>query len=139
VTSMPHDNRSLIDLLKELSTESGTLVRKEIELAKAEMAEKASTFGRNAAYVGVGVFVALVGAMALLWALIYGLTTFLDQFMAREHAVWVAPLIIGVVITGIGYTIVQKGLHAIRCGSLTPDQTTQTLREDKQWLKEKLT
>jgi hypothetical protein len=138
VTSMPHDNRSLVDLIKELSTESGTLVRKEIELAKAEVTEKVSTFGRNAAYIGVGVFIALIGAIALLWALIYGLAAFLHQFMP-DHAMWVAPLIVGVVIAGVGYTIIQKGLHALRCTTLTPNQTTQTLREDKQWLKEKLT
>lgn len=139
MTSMPNDNRSIVDLLKELSSESSTLVRKEVELAKAEITEKAQILGRNAAYIGVGAFIALVGAIALLWALIYGLTTFLDQFMDREHAMWVAPLIVGVVIAGIGYTIIQKGLHTLRCATLTPDQTTQTLREDKQWLKEKLT
>lgn len=137
-TTATKDERSLGQLLKELSSETTTLLRQEVDLAKAEMSEKISRVGTNVAAVGVGGAVALVGAMALVAALILGLISLFDNFMSPEVAVWVAPLLVGAVLAGIGYSMITKAMATLRQESLTPKKTTQSLQENKEWLKEKI-
>lgn len=132
------DERSLGDLLKELSAETAELVRKQVELATSEMSEKASDAGAAVASVGVGGAVAFAGALALLYALITALTALLAQFVALGVAVWLAPLVVGVALAAVGYSMVGKSLRRLRAVGLKPEKTTQTLQENTQWLKAKV-
>lgn len=132
------DDRSLGQLLKELTHESSTLLRQEVDLAKTEMSEKASRVGANLGSLAVGGGVALLGALALLAFAIYGLQALLRQFMDPDVAVWLAPLIIGVVLAAVGYSLIKKALETLKRESITPQRTTQSLQENKEWLKEKI-
>jgi xanthine/uracil permease len=133
-----HEERSLGQLLKELRDETTTLLRQEVDLAKTEMSEKASRVGTNLGSLAVGGAVAFLGALALLAAVVYGLTSLLDQFMSIGVAIWLAPLIVGVVLAAVGYSLVKKALATLRQESLTPQRTTQTLQENKEWLKARM-
>lgn len=137
-TTVTKEERSLGQLLKELTGETTTLLRQEVDLAKTEMSEKVSRAGTNLASVGVGGAVALLGAMALVAALILGLVSLFDNFMSPEVAVWVAPLLVGAVLAGIGYSMIKKAMETLRQESITPKKTTQSLQENKEWLKEKI-
>jgi len=137
-TTYTKDERSLGQILKDLSSETTTLLRQEVDLAKTEMSEKVSRVGTNLAAVGVGGAVALLGAMALVAALILGLVSLFDNFMSPEVAVWVAPLLVGAVLAGIGYSMIKKAMATLKQESLTPEKTTQSLQENKEWLKEKI-
>ncbi len=132
------EGRSLGQLLKQLTREVSTLLRQEVELAKTEMSEKASRVGANLGSLALGGGVAFLGALALLAAAIYGLTALLDGFMSLRVAVWLAPLIIGLVLAAAGYFLVRKALERLKGESLVPRKTTQSLREDKEWLKQKV-
>jgi xanthine/uracil permease len=132
------EERSIGQLLKELRDETTTLLRQEVDLAKTEISEKASRTGRNLGSLAVGGGVAFLGALALLAAVIYGLTSILNQFMSVGVAIWLAPLIVGLVLAAIGYSLVQKALATLRQESLTPKRTTQTLQENKEWLKARM-
>ncbi|HYO16258.1 MAG TPA: phage holin family protein [Thermoanaerobaculia bacterium] len=132
------DDRSLGQLLKELTHETSTLLKQEVDLAKTEMSEKASRVGANLGSLAVGGGVALLGALALLAFAIYGLQALLRQFMDPDVAVWLAPLIIGVVLAAIGYSLIKKALETLKRESITPQRTTQSLQENKEWLKEKI-
>lgn len=132
------EERSIGQLLKELRDETTTLLRQEVDLAKTEMGEKASRVGRNVGSLAVGGGVAFLGALALLAAVVYGLTSILNQFMSVGVAIWLAPLIVGLVLAAIGYSLVQKALATLRQESLTPQRTTQTLQENKEWLKARM-
>ena len=132
------EERSIGQLLKELRDETTTLLRQEVDLAKTEMGEKASRVGKNLGSLAVGGGVAFLGALALLAAVIYGLTSLLNQFMSVGVAIWLAPLIVGLVLAAIGYSLVQKALATLRQESLTPTRTTQTLQENKEWLKARM-
>lgn len=132
------EDRSLIQLLKQLTREISTLLRQEVELAKTEMSEKASRLGAHLGALGLGVGVALLAALALLAAAIYGLTAILEGFMPLRVAVWLAPLIIGLTLGGVGYLLVKKALERLKGESIVPRRTTQSLREDKEWLKQKV-
>lgn len=132
------DDRSLGQLLKELTSETTTLLKQEVNLAKTEMSEKASRVGTNLGSLALGGGVAFLGALALLAAAIYGLTSILDQFMSLGVAVWLAPLIIGLILAAVGYSLVKKALETLKRESLAPQRTTQSLQENKEWLKEKI-
>jgi hypothetical protein len=133
-----HQDRSLGDLLRDLSTETGDLLRKEVELAKAEMSEKAARVGKDVGAMALGGGMALVGSLALLYAAIAGLTALLDTFLPLGVAVWLAPLIIGGALVFLGYGRITKALADLKETSLAPRQTTQSLQENKQWLKAKI-
>jgi heme/copper-type cytochrome/quinol oxidase subunit 2 len=132
------EQRSLGQILKELSSETSTLLRQEVDLAKTEMSEKASRVGSNLGSVAVGGAVTFLGALALLYAVVAGLTSLFDQFMDLEVAVWLAPLIVGIALAIVGYGLIKKALETLKHESLTPQRTTESLQENKEWLKSKI-
>ena len=132
------EERSIGQLLKELRDETTTLLRQEVDLAKTEISEKASRVGTNLGSLAMGGGVAFLGALALLAAVVYGLTSLLNQFMSVGVAIWLAPLIVGLVLAAIGYSLVKKALATLKQESLTPTRTTQTLQENKEWLKARM-
>ncbi|HEX2225228.1 MAG TPA: phage holin family protein [Thermoanaerobaculia bacterium] len=132
------DQRSLGQILKELSTETSTLLRQEVDLAKTEMSEKASRLGSNLGSVAVGGAVAFLGALALLSAVVAGLISLLDQFIDLEVAVWLAPLLVGIALAAVGYGLIKKALETLKQESLAPRRTTESLQENKEWLKSKI-
>jgi hypothetical protein len=130
--------RSLGELIRDLSAETGDLLRKEVELAKTEISEKASRVGTDVGAIALGGAMAFAGGLALLLAAIYGLTALLDTFLPLGVAVWLAPLIVGAVLVGLGYGRIKAATHDLKSVSLAPRQTTQSLQENKQWLKAKI-
>ncbi len=132
------DDRSIGQLLKELTHESSLLLKQEVDLAKTEMSEKVSRVGTNLGHVAVGGAVAFLGAIALLLFAVYGLTSLMDQFLPLGAAVWLAPLIIGAILAGVGYSMIKKSLETLKRESVAPKKTTQSLQENKAWLKEKI-
>lgn len=138
VATERRDERSIGQLLKELTHETSTLLKQEVDLAKTEMSEKASRVGVNLGAIAMGGGVALLGAIALLMAVIYGLGAILNNFLSPETASWLAPLIVGAIFAGIGYSMVKKPLETLKRESLAPEKTTQSLQENKEWLKQKI-
>ena len=139
IRTQTHAEPSFGQLLKELSLESRDLVQQEIALAKAEMTEKASRVGRNIAYLAVGGLIAYAGFMVLLLAASWGLREALNETMPDNIAMWLAPLIVGFVVAIVGYILVQKGITTLKNTSLAPRQTIQSIRENKQWLQDRMT
>ncbi len=133
----PRD-RSIADLLKELRDESSSLLRQEVALAKTEMAEKASAYGKHAAAVAVGGGVAYAGVLLLLAGATVALALLLDRVGLDAHAWWVAPLIVGGIVAAVGYSMINKGVSTLKRQSPVPEKTVQSLQEDKQWLANKV-
>src|SRR3954447_21927963 len=116
------------ELLRRLSEEATTLVRKEIELAKAEMSEK----GRKAG-AGAGMFggAAAAGLMAL-----GALTAFL--ILALNHAVidWLAALLVGLAWGAVTAVLALNGKRKTEeAGPPVPEQALESTKEDVQWAK----
>ena len=120
--------RSVGELLKQLANETTTLMRQELELAKAEMREKAGKAGP-----GFGMWGA-AGAMALL--ALGSLTAFLILALDGAMPNWLAALIVGLVYAAIAGLLYLRGkLKVDEAGSPVPEQTIETLKEDVQWAK----
>jgi uncharacterized membrane protein YqjE len=129
---------SLGQLLKDLSGETTTLLKQEVELAKAEMGEKAARVGSNVGAVALGGAILFAGALALLFAAVNALTEILAHVVSLTAAAWLSPLLLGIVLGAIGYSRVKKALATLKQESVTPRKTTQSLQENKEWLKSKI-
>jgi hypothetical protein len=138
MASTVREERSLGQLLRELTQELSTLLRQEVALAKTEMSEKAARTGANLGALAVGGAVVFAGALALLFAVVNALTTLLVRVVSPEVAVWLAPLLVGVVLAFVGIGMAKKALAALREEGITPQRTTQSLQENKEWLREKI-
>jgi len=116
------------ELLKQLANETTTLVKQELELAKAEMREKAGKAGP-----GVGMW----GAAGVTGLLALGsLTAFLILALDGAMPNWLAALIVGLVYAAIAGFLYLRGKQKVEeAGSPVPEQTIETLKEDVQWAK----
>jgi len=125
------DERSLGELFADLARETGTLVSREVALARTEMTEKAAAVGKDIAFLAVGGMVAYAGLLAIVAAVILVLA-------ANGVPLWVSALIVGLVVAIVGYVLVQRGLAALKRQDFAPRQTLDTLKEDTQWAKEQI-
>lgn len=132
------DDRSLGQILRDLREETTQLLRQEVDLAKTEMSEKMSRLGSNLGSVATGGAVLFAGALVLLAALTLGLIALFSQFMDRDVAMWLAPLLVGGILAGVGYGMVKKALQALKQEGIAPQRTTQSLKENKEWLTAKM-
>ena len=120
------DERSLGDLLAELSRETGQLVRKEVELATTEMTAKARRAGAAVAVAAAGGALVHAGLLVLLAALVIGLA----QLGVTP---WLSALIVAIVTMIVGYVLVNRGLTQLRRTSVAPTQAIETLKETATW------
>jgi len=121
---------SLGELFTELSRQMTALVSQEMTLAKTEMTHKAARVGKDVGFLAVGGAVLYAGLLAIMAAVIL----LLDAIIPMP--LWLSALIVGVVIAGVGYALVQKGRTALAQEDLTPRQTVETLKESAEWAKE---
>jgi uncharacterized membrane protein YqjE len=121
-------DRPVGELLKELSTQTTTLVRQELELAKAEMAEKGKQAGLGAGMFGGAGLFALLALAALTTCVIAALATGMD--------VWLAALIVAVVYAAVAGVLALLGKQKTREAiPPAPEQAIESTKEDVQWAK----
>ena len=124
----PRTERSLGELFSDLSQKTSLLIRQEVQLAKTELAQKATQASRGSAMVGVGGAV----AHAALFTLIASAVLLLVQLGLDA---WAAAGLTAVVLAGVSYVLVRSGLQAIRPMAMAPTETVGSLKETAQWLK----
>ncbi|HEY6606711.1 MAG TPA: phage holin family protein [Gaiellaceae bacterium] len=121
-------DRPIGELLKELANETTTLVRQELDLAKAEMREKAGKAGPGFGMWGAA---GVTGLLAL-----GSLTAFLILALDGAMPNWLAALIVGLVYSTIAGVLYVRGKHRVEeAGSPVPEKTIETVKEDVQWAK----
>lgn len=122
---------SLGELFTSLSSDFSTLVRKEIELAKVETMESVSTASKGAGLMAAGGMVAYAGLILVL----IGIAIVVGQAI---NSYWLAALLVGVLVLGVGGVLFSSGKSALKNVSLTPDKTIKSLKEDARWVKEQV-
>ena len=123
------ENRSVPELLSDLSGNVSTLMRKEIQLARAETSEKIGQATVSVGSILGGAILALAALIVLLQALVIALTN------AGIPAGWSA-LIVGVIVAVIAYALIQKGTSDLKANNLAPERTIDSLKQNAQTLKE---
>jgi uncharacterized membrane protein YqjE len=116
------------DLFKRLSQQTSELVRKEVDLAKAELTEKGKVAGKGAGmFGGAGLF----GLTAF-----FALTACLIALLGTAMEVWLAALIVTVVYAAVAGVLALIGKRKLKEATPpAPEQTIETLKEDVQWAK----
>ncbi|MBW3652074.1 MAG: phage holin family protein [Actinobacteria bacterium] len=127
-----HDDlrdRPVGELLKQLSQETSTLVKQELELAKAEMAQKGKHAGLGAGFIGAGALFGLGAFGAITACLIALLATAVDH-------VWLAALIVALAYGAVAAVLAQQGTDKIQeAAPAAPEQTVESVKEDVEWAK----
>ena len=132
------DNRSIGDLIRELADEGRSLLRNEVSLVKAELSDKVHVYERNSSRIAIGGAFLLAALFFVLWAVNMGVTALLTLVVEAEIAVWLAPLLIGIILAVIGRSMVKGGTNEIRHEGLVPERTVRTLRDDTRWAKDQV-
>jgi hypothetical protein len=123
--------RSIGELFGQLTQDLSLLVRQETQLAKTEIQEKVSRAGRDLAALAAGGIVALIGGLAVTAAVIL----LLVDPVGLEP--WLAALLVGVLLGGGGYLMLQKGLRDLKTVDPAPRRTVENVKEDIQTIKER--
>ena len=116
------------ELLKRLSAETTTLLRKELELAKVELVEKGKSAGTGAGMFGAA------GALGL--GALGALTACFILVLSLVIAPWIAALAVAIVYAAIAYMMMQRGKQKFEeVATPIPEETLETVKEDLAWAK----
>ena len=122
-------DQPVAELVKQLDEQTKTLARQEVELAKAELAEKGKKAGLGAGMFGVAglfgffAFAALTACFVLVLA-----TTVVEA--------WLAALLVAVAYGAIAGVLAVGGKKEFQeAAPAVPEQTVETVKEDIQWAK----
>ena len=129
-TTNSGDDRSASELLRDLSQQTGDLVRQEMELAKAELRVKGKAAGLGAGMFGGAGLMGLYALGALTAAAILGLAIVLDA--------WLAALIVGLAYGAVAGVLALTGKKKVEQASPpVPEQAIESSKEDVEWTKER--
>lgn len=132
------DDRSIMDLVRSLADDTRTLFRQEVALVRAEMTEKMEVYQRSLVAVAIGTALLIGAVLCVLWAVNMGVTALFSTFVDPAIAIWLAPLILGIVVALIGYAMVKGAAARMKAEGVVPEKTVDTLRDDKNWVKEQV-
>jgi hypothetical protein len=120
--------RPLGDLVKQLAGQTSELMRRELDLAKAEVGAKGREAGKGAGMAAGAAMVALLGAGAL--------TAFLILLLDDVVVDWLAALIVGAVMVAVAAAIGMKARNELRrAAPAVPEETVESMKEDVEWAK----
>jgi len=113
--------RTVPELLTQLSSDTITLVRQELDLARLELAETARRAGQPAGFLGTSALFGLLASGAL--------TACIIAALGLAIPVWTAALVVGIayaIVAAIAALTAKSRLQ--RLGAPVP-QTTQSVRD----------
>jgi tetrahydromethanopterin S-methyltransferase subunit C len=124
--------RPLGEVARDLTRDVSLLVRQEVALAKAELAQKGRVAAPGLGMIGGAGVVGLMAAGAVTAFLILLLSIFLPE--------WLSALIVGTVLAAVAYLLVRQGKERVGdAGAPVPEQTIETVKEDVAWAKTRAT
>ena len=122
----PRD-RGLGELVKDLASQTSTLVRQEIQLAQAELTQKGKLAGKGAGMLAGAAVAGLLGLGAFTALLIIALDGALP--------LWLAALIVTLIWLAVAAVLGMSGKKALQASTPPAPQTVETVKEDIQWAK----
>jgi uncharacterized membrane protein YqjE len=129
----PAEGGSLRDLFTRLTGEVTELFRKEIQLIRAESAERAGQAVAGLVSIMAGGFLGLAALILLLEALATALANY------SRLSLVTSALIVAVAVAVIGGILVWRGTSALKAGNLLPRKSIRSLQRDAEMAKEHVT
>lgn len=121
---------TLGDLFSSLTEDLSTLIRKEVDLARTETTEKITHATRSVVSIVMGGLIAYAGLIALIIAVIVGLSRFMP--------LWLSALIVGIIVIVIGAIMISSGRSSLTNMSVLPEKTVESMKENTEWAKEQV-
>ncbi len=126
----PPGERPLGELLSEVTSKLQALVRKEIELGKAEIKQEVDKAVKGVAAFAAAAVTGLLAAIALVFAAAWGLAELVPE--------GVAFLIVGVLLLAVAGALAAAGKKKVSQVSPVPQRTVETVKEDVETAKDSL-
>jgi hypothetical protein len=126
VETTGRSDASITALLRDLASDAAELTRKEVALARGEISNAISDLKTGGISMAAGGGVLFAGFLFLLLAATLGLATVMES--------WLAALIVGAVVTLIGFIMVKAGQNRFQSERFRPDRTAESLRKDRDML-----
>lgn len=126
----PADDRSVGELFTQLSDDVTTLIRQEVALARAEVAEKVGQFGRGTAFAVAGGIILYTGLLALIYAAIQGLGVAIP--------LWASALIVALGVLGAGGIVLWLAVRNFQRSTSLPERTMESMSENGELVRERL-
>jgi Putative Actinobacterial Holin-X, holin superfamily III len=121
---------SVAELIGGLIGDAQTLVRREIDLAKAEVGHEIDKAKQGAISLGIGIGVAALGGILLTLMLVHLIHE------VGGLALWLSYLIIGAVFGIIGAVLLAQGAKRMKQIDPLPRETIESVKKDVQWISE---
>ncbi|MBW3615198.1 MAG: phage holin family protein [Actinobacteria bacterium] len=121
---------SLGELVGNLSRDMTTLVRQELELARAEIKEELGRTSRAGGMLGGTALAGYLAVLMVSFAVAWGL--------AEVMPAGLAFLIVGAIFAVVAYLLFQRGRQELKQIRPVPEQTIETLKEDAEWAKQQM-
>ena len=125
-----NDEPSLGDLFSSLTGDLSTLIRQEVDLARTETTEKLTRATSSVVSMVAGGLIAYAGLIALIIAVIVGLSRFMP--------LWLSALIVGIIVIAIGAIMISSGRSSLANMSVVPEKTVESMKENTEWAKEQV-
>ena len=126
--SMRADERSLSDLLSDVTSEIATLFRKEVELARVETSEQVSRAAKAGGMLGAAAVIGFLDLILFCFAAAWGLAAVMPTGLA-----FAIVAVVFAIVAGVLFTTGKKRMAAV---NPVPDQTIQTVKADVQVAKD---
>lgn len=125
-------DKPLGSLMADLTRETSTLIRDEVQLAKVEMSEKVDKATSGAIALFTGGLVVFSGLLVLLAAVTILLADLIEPLTTQP---WVAPTIVGLIVAIVGLVMLRRGRHNLSVDGLTPHRSARSLHRDRDMLR----
>jgi len=122
-----------MSLVSGILDDARALMRQEAQLLKDEVKLELSKAGRAASGFGIGAVLAGVGVLFLLLMVVHGL----HEWFAWP--LWVSYGLVGAAIAGIGIALILRAQVLAGSVQATPRRSLHTMKENVQWIKERMT
>ena len=122
------EDRSLSELLSDVTSEIATLFRKEVELARVETSEQVSRAAKAGAMLGAAAVIGFLTLILLAFAAAWGLS----EAVPEGVAFLIVAVVFGIVAAGLA----SVGKKRIASVNPMPNQTVETLKDDVQVAKD---
>jgi uncharacterized membrane protein YqjE len=118
--------RSTRDLLQDVVGNVQGILRSQILLAQAEVQAAAAGVLRPAAWLAIGLVLAVHAVGILLWALVHALATMV--------ALWMAAGLVGLVVGLAAALLIRQGARGVTRVHAKPERTIASVRENVRWV-----
>jgi uncharacterized membrane protein YqjE len=139
----PTDRQTTTQLFRRIVNGLNGLVDRHVQLIKQELKEELFTAIGAGKWLGIGIGVAVVGALVLLNVLVMMIVLGLNELgswfipYVGQFLGWIVILIVIAVVFFLAYRFVRRGIREIRISPL--EETRATLQEDITWARQLLT